>query len=106
MENKTVVGGQDGLLSTEVLTDSGWEATLTVLPVGLFVTCLVAIDDDKYFVHGSPSTPQTFIFTASINSWTQGPNLAIRRFGNGCGVLPKNEISSQLSIVIVGGLSG
>ena len=99
------------VLSTDVLTDSGWEIAPTVLPKTMYVTCIVAIDDDTYFVHGgwhsdTMFSPQTYMFTASTNSWTQGPNLAIRRFGNGCGVLPKNEISSQLSIVIVGGLSG
>ena len=45
-------GGQNDVLTTEVLTDSGWENTPTVLPTGMFVTCMVAIDDDNFFVRG------------------------------------------------------
>ena len=99
------------MLSTEVLTDSGWEIAPTVVPQTMYVSCVVAIDDDSYFAHGGVNTatnfsPQTFIFTGSKNLWTGGPNLAIGRFGNGCGILPKNEKSSQMSIVIVGGYIG
>ena len=99
------------VLSTEVLTDSGWEIAPTVLPKTMYVTCIVAIDDDTYFVHGgwhsdTMFSPQTYMFTASTNSWTRGPDLAFGRFGNVCGSLPSNEKSSQISIAVVGGNTG
>jgi len=98
------------VLTTEVLTDSGWESTPTVLPTGMFVTCMVAIDDDNYFLHGGQQyptfSPHTYIFTASKNSWKQGPDLSIGRFGEGCGSLPMNEKSSQNSVIVAGGFYG
>ena len=106
-----IVGGFTEMLSTEVLTDSGWEATSTVLPVWMYVTCMVAIDDDTYFVFGgwqsdTMNSPQTYMFTASTNSWTRGPDLPVGKLGNGCGRLPSNETSSQMSIAVVAGLNG
>lgn len=99
------------MLTTEVLTDSGWEITPTVLPVWMFVTCMVAINDDTYFVHGGSQaatshSPQIYLYTASTNSWTRGPDLSIGRFGEGCGSLPVNEKSSQMSIIVAGGHTG
>lgn len=104
------IGGFKDIISTEVLTDSGWENTPSVLPVGMYVTCMVAIDDDTYFVHGGQNvnteiSPKTFVFTASTGTWTQGPDLTIGRFGEGCGSLPMNEKSSKISIIVAGGFS-
>lgn len=69
---------------------------------------MVAINDDTYFVHGGIQSgtnfsPQTYIFTASTNQWTRGAALPIGRFGEGCGSLPMNEKSGQVSIIVAGG---
>jgi len=105
------VGGIVSALTTEVLTDSGWEATTTILPVGMYVTCMVSIGNDSYFVHGGIHTntdysPQTYFFTATLNTWIRGPDLAVGRYGNGCGSLPTNVKGGPISLIVAGGLAG
>lgn len=105
------LGGILNVLSAEVLTDSGWENTTTILPVGMYVTCMVPIGNDSYLIHGGIHTgtfysSQTFIFNATQNTWSRGPDLAIGRYGNGCGNLPTNGKDSHISVIVAGGYAG
>lgn len=97
------------MLPADVLTESGWETTMAPLPMGSYGSCMTYFDDGTYFVLGGirPTdrfSPLTFVFSTSTLAWSQGPNLPMGIYGHGCGRLPTSEKSSQISLIVAGGL--
>ena len=102
-------GGPNNIVTTEVLTDSGWETTQTTLPFEVYASCLgiPVSDEGNYFVVGGYGNwlSKTLMFSPSTLTWTLGPNMAMRRYGHGCGRLPTSDKSNRTSIIVAGGYS-
>ncbi len=109
-----VTGGYDGsdfLNSAEVLTKKGWERNIPPLPVTLANHCMVTVNSSTVMVIGGRQNGQiysgkTFYFTFGEESWTEGPELKIKREFHSCGKIRKNRDSQGMSIIVAGGFDG
>jgi len=80
-----------------------------VLPLSIWLHCLVKINDSTLLMIGGRSgsiTENTFFFDIGETKWMPGPALHFARFGHGCGIIDWfNPVTNQLEKVVfaVGG---
>lgn len=100
--------GGSNAVTAEVLTDSGWEFTNIVLPIEFYIPCmnLPALAEDSFFIIGRYQYPTTYVYNLTKLTWTRGPDLPYVLYGHSCGKLPTTEKSTQLSIIVAGGIIG
>ena len=108
-----VTGGYNGsvnLNSAEMLTEEGWESKVPSLPVTIRDHCMVTINSSTVMVIGGWQNYQrsgkTFYFTFGEESWTEGPELKIKRFDQSCGRIRREKDSQVMSIIVTGGFDG
>ncbi len=106
-----VTGGVDGfsssLNSAEMLTEEGWESNIPSLPVTIYAHCLVTVNSTTVRAIGGSQNVQysgkTFYFTFGEESWTEGPELKIKRRYHSCQRIKRNKESQEMSIIVAGG---
>ncbi len=107
-----VTGGIDASGSTifnsaEMLTEEGWESNIPFLPVTIARHCMVTVNSTTVMVIGGRQNGQysgkTFYFTFGEESWTDGPELKIKRYGHSCGKIRRDKDSQEMSINVAGG---
>jgi N-acetylneuraminic acid mutarotase len=109
-----VTGGFDGrgytLNSAEILTEEGWESNIPSLPVTIYCHCMVTVNSTTVMVIGGIQNGQrsgkTFYFTFGEESWTEGPQLKIKRSYHSSGKIRRNKESQEMSIIVAGGYDG
>jgi hypothetical protein len=109
-----VTGGYDGsgsdLNSAEMLTEEGWESSILSLPVTIPAHCMVTVNSTTVMVIGGSQNGQisgkTFFFTFGEESWTEGPELKIKRRSHSCGKIRRDKDSQEMSIIVAGGYVG
>ncbi len=109
-----VTGGYDGsdsyLSSAEMLTEEGWESNIPSLLVTIYAHCMVTVNSTTVMVIGGIQnvhySGKTFYFTFGEESWTEGPELKIKRYGHSCGKIRRNKESQEMSIIVAGGWDG
>jgi hypothetical protein len=108
-----VTGGDDGsayLNSAEMLTEEGWEINILSLPVTIRYHCMLTVNSTTVMAIGGVQNGQysgkTFYFTFGEESWTEGPELKIKRAGQSCGKIRRNKESQEMSIIVAGGFYG
>jgi hypothetical protein len=109
-----VTGGLDNsfsyLNSAEMLTEEGWESNIPSLPVTIWYHCMVPVNSTTVMVIGGLQNARlsgkTFYFTIGEESWTEGPELKIKRMCHACGRVRRNSRSQGMSIIVVGGRNG
>ena len=107
-----VTGGLDDsqLNSAEMLTEDGWESNVPTLPVSIAEHCMVTLNSTTVMAIGGTRNDQfsgkTFYFTFEEESWTEGPELMIKRAGQSCGKIRRDQDSQEMSIIVVGGYDG
>jgi hypothetical protein len=107
-----VTGGEDwtfsDINSAEMLTEEGWESNnIPSLPVNISNHCMVTVNSTTLLVIGGNQnvldSGKTYFFTFGEESWTEGPELKIKRFHHSCGKIKRDEMSQEMSIIVVGG---
>jgi hypothetical protein len=102
--------GHSNLNSAEILTENGWESNIPSLPVTIYHHCMVPVNSTTVMVIGGGQNGQisgkTFYFTFGEESWTEGPELKIKRYGHSCGKIRRNNESQEMSIIVAGGDDG
>jgi hypothetical protein len=105
-----VTGGYDGsfsLKSAEMLTEEGWESNIPSLPVTVWAHCMVTVNSTTVMVIGGfqngSLSGKTFYFTFGEESWTERPQLKIKRRSHSCGKIRRNKDSQEMSIIVAGG---
>jgi N-acetylneuraminic acid mutarotase len=109
-----VTGGFDAsgsdLNSAEILTEEGWESNIPSLPVTIYGHCMVTVNTATVMVIGGWQNGQisgkTFYYTFGEESWTEGPELKIKRDRHSCGKLRRKKDSQEMSIIVAGGWDG
>jgi hypothetical protein len=109
-----VTGGFDASLSSlnsaEMLTEEGWESNIPSLPVAIYGHCMVTVNSTTIMAIGGRQNNQysgkTFYFTFGEESWTEGPELKIKRAGHSCGRIRRNKKSQEMNIIVAGGWDG
>jgi hypothetical protein len=109
-----VTGGYDASYSylscVEMLKEEGWESNIPSLPVTIYHHCMVPVNSTTVMVIGGGQNGQisgkTFYFTFGEESWTEGPELKIKRYGHSCGKIRRNNESQEMSIIVAGGDDG
>jgi hypothetical protein len=104
-------GGYDGsfspLNSAEMLTEEGWESNIPSLPVTIAHHCMVTVNSTTVMAIGGYQnggySGKTFYFTFGEESWTEGPELKMKRYGHSCGKIRRNKESQEMSIIVAGG---
>ncbi len=107
-----VTGGFDGfgsyLNSAEMLTEEGWESNIPSLPVTIRLHCMVTVNSTTVMIIGGEQIDQisgkTLYFTFGEESWTEGPELKIKRGYHSCGKIRRNKESQEMSIIVAGGI--
>ena len=100
---------QNELSSNEALTGNGWKTVLPPLPVTMMAHCMVTINSTFVMVvggrqNGVDFSSRTFLLDITKCSWTEGPRLAEGRNSHRCMRIPKDESSSEMVTIVVGGL--
>jgi hypothetical protein len=106
-----VTGGLDSsvsyLNSAEMLTEEGWESNIPSLPVKIYQHCMVTVNSTTVMAIGGYQNGQqsgkTFYITFGEKSWTEGPELKIKRDSHSCGKIRRNKQSQDMSIIVAGG---
>ncbi len=109
-----LTGGRDAsysdLNSAEMLTEEGWESNIPSLPVTIKDHCMVTVSSTTVMAIGGDQNGQisgkTFYFTFGEESWTEGPELKIKRYVHSCGKIRRNKESQEMSIIVAGGWDG
>ena len=108
-----VTGGDnvsDTINSVEMLTEEGWENIIPLLPVTIVNHCIVIVNSTTVMVIGGFQNNQfsgnSFYFTFGEDSWKEGPELKNKRTYHSCGRIRSNEMSQEMSIIVVGGSDG
>jgi hypothetical protein len=107
-----VTGGDDGsyINSAEMLTEERWESNIPSLQVTIFAHCMVTVNSTTVMAIGGRQNNQysgkTFYFTFGEESWTEGPELKIKRRCHSCGKIRRNKESQEMSIIVAGGWDG
>jgi hypothetical protein len=108
-----VTGGFNGSFhnSAEMSTGDGWESKIPSLPVTIFAHCMVTVNTTTVMViggkqNGEDYSGKTFYFTLGEESWTEGPELKLRRFHHSCGKIRRDKDSEKMSIIVAGGEDG
>jgi hypothetical protein len=108
-----VTGGNDAFAffnSAEMLTEEGWESNIPSLPVTISRHCIITVNATTVMVIGGMQNGQlsgkTFYFTFGEESWTEGPELKIKRTWHSCGKIRRNKESQEMSIIVAGGEDG
>jgi hypothetical protein len=109
-----VTGGVDksgsDLNSAEMLTEEEWESNIPSLPVTLAAHCMVTVNSTTVMAIGgyqnSQMSGKIFYFTLGEESWTEGPELKIKRTGHSCGKIRRNKESQEMSTIVAGGYDG
>jgi hypothetical protein len=109
-----VTGGEDGsassLNSAEMLTEEGWEINIPSLPVTIAAHCMVTVNSTTVMAIGGYQNGQysgkTFYFTVGEESWTEGPEMKIKRGYHSCGKIRRNKESQEMSIIVAVGWDG
>jgi hypothetical protein len=108
-----VTGGSNGtdLNSAEMLTEEGWESNIPSLPVTILGHCMITVNSTTVMAIGGMQNDQdysgkTFFFTFGEESWTEGPELKIKRRSHSCGKIRRNKDSQEMSIIVAGGYAG
>jgi hypothetical protein len=110
-----VTGGRDSsfspLNSAEMLTEDGWDSNIPSLPVTISGHCMVTVNSTTVMAIGGRQNGQyfsgkTFYFTFGEESWTEGPELKIKRSSHSCGKIKRNKDSQEMSIIVAGGWDG
>ncbi len=108
-----VTGGEYGsafLKSAEMLTEEGWDSNIPPLPVTISYHCMVTVNSTTVMAIGGWQNGQysgkTFSFTFGEESWTEGPELKIKRWYHQCGKIRRNKESQEMSIIVAGGYDG
>jgi hypothetical protein len=57
-------------------------------------------------IQNRQTSGKTFYFTFGEESWTEGPELKIKRAGHSCGKIRRNKESQEMSIIVAGGDDG
>ena len=83
------------LNSVEMLTEDGWESKVPSLPVTIYGHCMVTINSTTVMVIGGYQNDQlsgkSFYFNFGEESWTEGPELNIKREGLSCGRIRREK---------------
>ncbi len=109
-----VTGGADGSLSSlksaEMLTEEGWKSNIPSLPVTIYAHCMITVNSTTVMAIGGYQNGQisgkTFYVTFGEESWTEGPELKIKRGYHSCGRIKRNNESQEMSIIVAGGVDG
>ena len=93
----------------EVLSDDGWQELSTHLPHAVGLHCMVLLNSTTVVIIGGwqagyPDSPHTYFFNTENEKWTRGPGLLRGRIAHSCGKLRKDSGSSEMSIIVAGGL--
>ena len=101
-----VTGGYDGY-QPEVLTEQGWEGNVPPLPVRVHAHCMVAVNSTTVMAIGGyqndRTSGKTFYFNANGQSWTEGPELKLKRILPGCGKIRRDKTSQEMRVIVAGG---
>jgi hypothetical protein len=97
------------LSSNEVLTANGWKTVLPPLPVSMMGHCMVTINSTFVMAIGgrqneSDYSAKTFFLDLTKCGWKEGPQLAVGRNSHRCLRIPKDEGSSEMVTMVVGGI--
>lgn len=97
------------LSSNEVLTANGWKTVLPPLPVSMMGHCMVTINSTFVMAIGGRQnginyTAKTFFLDITKCSWKEGPQLAVGRNSHRCLRIAKDEGSSEMVTMVVGGI--
>ncbi len=107
-----VTGGYDGSFSyfnsAEILTEEGWKSNIPSLTVKIYGHCMVTVNSTTVMaIGGRQNGPyysgKTFYLTFGEESWTEGPELKIKRRWHSCGKIRRNKESQEMSIIVAGG---
>ena len=108
-----VTGGYNGsakINGVEILTEGGWETIMPSLPVTFADHCMVTLNWTTVMVIGGYQNGQvsrkTFYYTLGEESWTEGPELKIKRIHQSCGRIRRDKDSQEMSIIVAGGYDG
>jgi hypothetical protein len=101
-------GSYSDLNSAELLTEEGWESNIPSLPVTINGHCMVTVNSTTVMViggyqNGKGYPGKSFYFTFGDESWTEGPELKIKRVDHSCGKIRRNKESQEMSIIVAGG---
>jgi hypothetical protein len=98
------------LKSAEMLTEEGWESDIPSLPVTIYAHCMVTVNSTTVMSIGGGQNKQysgkTFYFTFGEESWTEGPELKVKRIWPSCGKIKRNKDSLDTNIIVAGGWIG
>ena len=102
-----IFNGDEGLNTSEVLSDGSWQQISTPLPKTIFRHCMVLLNSTTVLVIGGIqdeyNSPNTYFFNTKSEEWVAGPRLLYGRDSHSCGKIKKDSQSNQESVIVVGG---
>ena len=97
-----IFNGDEGLNTSEVLSDGSWKQISTPLPKTIFRHCMVLLNSTTVLIIGDGSG-NTYFFNTENEKWVEGPKPLSRRKFHSCGKIKKDSQSNHESVIVAGG---
>lgn len=77
----------DDVFHSDIVTESNFSSSLSPMPAPISAACSVTVGSNVYIIGGlndGTITNQTFVYDASMDSWSELTAMNVRRFAPGC----------------------